>query len=84
MASQLSSDDFRNVGQALMHNSLDILSAIKHLRFDPRLRRLLPERVSRIEWREDMRSEFSSRLDVGVLGVHPRAEVAEERRALRR
>ena len=28
-----------------------------------------------------MRSEFLSRLDAGVLGVHPRAEVAEGRRA---
>ena len=34
-ASQLSPDDLRNVRQALvMHNSLDILSAIKHLRPD--------------------------------------------------
>ena len=28
-----------------------------------------------------MRNGFSSRLDAKVLGVHPRAEVAEERRA---
>ena len=28
-----------------------------------------------------MRNEFSSRLDVKVLGVHPRAKIVEERRA---
>ena len=33
----------------VMHNSLDILPAIKHLRPDPGLGRLLPERISRIE-----------------------------------
>ena len=49
-ASQLYSDDLRNVEQALvMHNFLDILPAIKHLRPDLGLRRLLPERISRIE-----------------------------------
>ena len=49
-AGQLSSDDLRNVGQALvMHNSLDILAAIKHLRPDPGLGRLLPEYISRTE-----------------------------------
>ena len=54
-ASQLSSDDLRNVRQALlMHNFLDILPAIKHLRPDPGLRRLLPERISRIGRREDV------------------------------
>ena len=31
-----------------------------------------------------MCSKFLSRLDAGVVGVHPRAEVAKERRALRR
>ena len=47
---QLSSDDLRNVGQALvMHNSLDILLAIKHLRPDPGLGRLLLEHISRTE-----------------------------------
>ena len=40
----------RDVGQALvMHNFLDILPAIKHLRPDPGLGRLLPEHISTIE-----------------------------------
>ena len=40
----------RDVGQALvMHNFLDILPAIKHLRPDLGLGRLLPERISTIE-----------------------------------
>ena len=55
-SSQLSSDDFRNVRQALMmHNSLDILLAIKHLLLDLGLGRLLPERISTIEQRDDVR-----------------------------
>ena len=33
------------------------------------------------ERRENVRSEFSSRLDAGVLGAYLRAEVAEGRRA---
>ena len=46
-ASQLSSDELRNVGQALVkHNFLNILPAIK-LILD--LGRLLPERICRIE-----------------------------------
>ena len=49
-ASQLRSDDLRNVRQALvMHYSFNILPAIKHFRPDPGLGRLLPERISRIE-----------------------------------
>ena len=48
--SQLSSDDLRNIRQALMmHNSLNILLAIKHLFLDLGLGRLLPERISRLE-----------------------------------
>ena len=49
-ASQLRSDDLRNARQALVvRNSLNIFPAIKHLRPDPGLGRLLPERISRIE-----------------------------------
>ena len=55
--SQLSLDDLRNVRQALMiHNSLNILLAIKHLFFDLGLGRLLPERISRIEVAEERRA----------------------------
>ena len=83
MASQLNSDDFRNVGQALvMHNSLDILIAIKLiLGWDVFFRSASPGLK---KWREDVRNEFSSRLDGKVPGVYPRAELAEGRRALRR
>ena len=65
----------------MMHNSLDILIAIKLI---------LGSNVFfysasvEFERRENVRSEVSSRLDAGVLEVHPRAEVAEGRRALRR
>ena len=49
-SSQLSSDDLKNVRQALMmHNSLNILLVIKPLFFDLGLGRLFPERISRIE-----------------------------------
>ena len=51
---------------------------------DLRLGRLLLERISKIERKENVRNEFSSRLDAEVPGVYPRAEVAEERRAFRR
>ena len=55
--SQLSPDDLRNVGHALViHNSLDILPAIKHLRPDPGLRRLLPEHISKIELTKEKRA----------------------------
>ena len=65
----------------LMHNFLDILIAIKLiLGWDVFFRSASAE----FERRENVRSEFLSRLDAGVLGVHPRAEVAEGRRALRR
>ena len=47
-ATQLSLDDLKNVEQALIiHNSLDILLAIKHLCPDPRLERLFLERISK-------------------------------------
>ena len=69
MASQLNSDDLKERRTGLA-DSLDILPAIKHLRPDSGLGRLFPERISRI--------------DAEVLGVHPRAEVAGESRALRR
>ena len=50
VASQLSFDDLENVEQALvMQNSFDIPPAIKHLRPDSGLGRLLPERISRTE-----------------------------------
>ena len=55
-SSQLSLDDFRNVRQTLMmHNSLDILLAIKYLLLDLGLGRLLPGHISRIEQRDDVR-----------------------------
>ena len=81
-SSQLSSDDLRNVKQALlMHNSFDMLIATKLiLGWDVFFRNA----SARFEKKENMRSKFSSRLDVGVLGVHLRAEVAKRRRALRR
>ena len=81
-ASQLSSDDLRNVRQALlMHNFLNILIAIKLiLGWDV----FFCSASAEFERRENVRNEFSSRFDAGVLGVHPRAEVAEGRRALRR
>ena len=48
----------RDVGQDLvMHNFLDILPAIKHLRLDPGLGRLLPERISIIEEVEGGRTQ---------------------------
>ena len=57
LASQLSKDDLRNVGQALvMYNSLGILPAIKHVYFDPGLGHLLPERISRIKIAEGRRA----------------------------
>ena len=61
-----------------MHNSLDILIAIKLiLGWDVFFRSASAE----FERRENVRSEFSSRLDAGVLGAYLRAEVAEGRRA---
>ena len=58
-----------------MHNSLDILIAIKLiLRLDVFFHSIFAE----FERRENMRSEFSSRLDARVLGVHSRAEVRRE------
>ena len=48
----------RNVGQALvMHNFYNIVLAIKHLRPDPGLGRLLTERISRIEVAEGGRAQ---------------------------
>ena len=48
--SQLSSDDLKNVRQALMmHNSLNILLVIKHLFLDLGLGRLFPERIYKIK-----------------------------------
>ena len=80
--SQLSSDDPRNAGQALvMHNSLNILIAIKRiLGWDV----FFHSASAEFERRENVRSEFSSCFDAGVFGVHPKAEVAEKKRALRR
>ena len=49
---------------------------------DPGLGRLLPEHISKIERRENVRNKFSSRLEAKVPGVYLRAEVAEGRRAL--
>ena len=58
-----------------MHNSLDILIAIKLiLRWDVFFHSASVE----FERRKNMRSEFSSCLDAGVLGVHFRAEVRRE------
>ena len=55
MPSQLSSDNLRNVRQALlMYNFLDILPAITHLYPDHGLGRLFTERISRIGQREDV------------------------------
>ena len=48
LISQLSSDDFRNIGQALMIPSTSS-QPIKHLRLNPGLGRLLLEYISRIE-----------------------------------
>ena len=83
MASQLNFDDLRNVRQALMIPSTfsqpSNISALI-LGLDVFFRSASAE----FERRENVRSEFSSHLDAGVLGVHPRAEVAEGRRALRR
>ena len=78
MASPLKYDDLRNVKQALvMHNSLDIFIAIKLiLGWDVFFHNAFAE----FERKKSVRSEFSSRFDAGVLGVHPRAEVAEGRR----
>ena len=65
----------------MVHNSLNILPAIKLiLGWDAFFR----SESAEFEWRENVRSEFLSRLDAGVLRVHPRAEVAEETCALRR
>ena len=60
-ASQLNSDDLRNVGQALvMPNSLDIFPAIKLiLGWDV----FFQSASAEFERRENVRSEFSSRLD---------------------
>ena len=64
-----------------MHNFFDILLAIKPiLGWNVFFHNTFAE----FERRENVRSKFLSRLDAGVLGVHPRAEVAEGRRALRR
>ena len=48
MASQLNSDDLRNVRQALLIPSTSS-QPIKHFRLDLGLGRFLPERISRIE-----------------------------------
>ena len=56
LASQLYSDDFRNVGQALLI-PLICSQPIKHLRPDPGLRRLLLERISKIEIVEERRAQ---------------------------
>ena len=62
------------------HNSLDIFPAIKLiLGWDVFFRSASTD----FERRENVRSEFSSCFDVGVLGMHPRVEVAEGKRALR-
>ena len=64
-----------------MHNFLDILIAIKLiLGWDVFFRSASAE----FERRENVRSEFSNRLDGKVPGVYSRAEVAEGRRVLRR
>ena len=68
-AGQLRLDNLRNVRQALVI-PLTSSKPIKHFHPDPELGRLLPERISRI--------------DDEVLGVHPRAKVAKEKRALYR
>ena len=82
MASQLNSDDLRNVGQAFVkHNSLDVLLTMKLvLSWNVFLWSVFAE----FEWRKNIYSKFSSRFDTEILGVHPRVEVAEGRRALRR
>ena len=73
-ASQLSSDDLRNVRQALLiHNSLNILIAIKLiLGWDV----FVCSAFAKFERRENVRSEFSSCLDAEVSGVYSKAEVA--------
>ena len=80
-ASQLSPDDLRNVGQALIipskfsqPSSMSVLI----LGLDIFVRSASPELK---QWKEDVRNEFSSRLDAKVPGVYPKAEVAEGRRA---
>ena len=55
--SRLRPGDLRDVRQALlMHNFLDIPLAIKLFRPDPRLGRLLLERISQIEVAEGRRA----------------------------
>ena len=82
MASQLNFDNFRNVGQALvLHNSFDIFPAIKLIQgWDV----FFQDASTEFEQKENMRNKFSSCLDVEVLGMYSRAEVAKGRRALRR
>ena len=61
-------------------NSLDSLLAIKLiLSWDV----FFQSASADFERKKNVRSEFSSRFDAGVLGMHPRAEVAEGKRTLR-
>ena len=55
MASQLNFDDLKERKTGL-DNSFDILPVIKHLRPDPKLGSLLPERISEIEAMEGKRA----------------------------
>ena len=71
-AGQICSDDPRNVRQALlMHNFHYILPAIKLVLDWDVFFQSAPVEFGR---RENVRSVFSSRLDAGVLGGHPRAK----------
>ena len=81
LGSQLSSDHFRNVGQALLiplksSQPSSILALI--LGLDVFFRSASPELK---KWKADVRNELSSRLDTEVPVVYPRAEVVEGRRA---
>ena len=63
-----------------MHNSFDILPAIRLiLGWDV----FFWSTSADFERRENVRSKFLSCFNTGVLGMHPRAEVVEERRMLR-
>ena len=54
--SQLSSNDFKNIRQALMmHNFLNIFLDIKHFLLNLGLEHLLLGRISRIEQKDDVR-----------------------------
>ena len=82
MAGQLNSDDLKERRTGLGDAQLPQHPSSHQA--DPRLGRHLLERISKIERKENVRNEFSSRLDAKVPRVYPRAEVAEERRAFRR